>query len=170
MDWYGFDIHFWHTLLTYLWHTPLIYFTHPPTPPGKYTGIDFIKFETLGIDVQYFGELMMMSGLVLNDDVKWVSFHSSYDFGYLLKTLTCKELPMEENEFMELLHTYFPRYTLPQCFFLSASYSMRHSDCIRSHEYTHKSIRIPSQHTYSQYILPEPNPNITLLQSCLSLL
>ena len=57
---------------------------------------------------------MMMSGLVLNDDVKWVSFHSSYDFGYLLKTLTCKELPMEENEFMELLHTYFPRYVAIQ--------------------------------------------------------
>jgi CCR4-NOT transcription complex subunit 7/8 len=51
---------------------------------------------------------MMMSGLVLNDDVKWVSFHSSYDFGYLLKTLTCKELPMEESAFLELLHTYFP--------------------------------------------------------------
>jgi len=74
----------------------------------KASGIDFAKFEALGIDVLYFGELMMMSGLVLNDDVKWVSFHSSYDFGYLLKTLTCKELPMEESSFMDLLHTYFP--------------------------------------------------------------
>ena len=29
----------------------------------KASGIDFSKFETLGIDVQHFGELMMMSGL-----------------------------------------------------------------------------------------------------------
>lgn len=74
----------------------------------KLSGIDFIKFENYGIDIHYFGELMMMSGLVLNEDVKWVSFHSSYDFGYLLKTLTCHELPLEEPAFLDLLHLYFP--------------------------------------------------------------
>jgi CCR4-NOT transcription complex subunit 7/8 len=74
----------------------------------KSSGIDFDKFDELGIDVQYFGELMMMSGLVLTEDVKWMSFHSSYDFGYLLKTLTCTELPLEEADFLEQLRTYFP--------------------------------------------------------------
>jgi CCR4-NOT transcription complex subunit 7/8 len=74
----------------------------------KTSGIDFPKFEEFGIDVLEFGELIMMSGLVLNDDVKWISFHSSYDFGYLVKTLTCSELPIDEGAFMDLLHTYFP--------------------------------------------------------------
>jgi hypothetical protein len=37
-----------------------------------------------------FGELMMTSGLVLMDNVRWISFHSGYDFGYLLKLLTCQ--------------------------------------------------------------------------------
>eukprot|EP01041_Mallomonas_annulata_P007030 gene7030-14298_t len=74
----------------------------------KTSGIDFQKFEQFGIDVQYFGELMTMSGLVLSDDVKWISFHSGYDFGYLIKTLTCIELPPEENLFMDMLHLYFP--------------------------------------------------------------
>lgn len=74
----------------------------------KTSGIDFEKFEKYGIDVQYFGEQMMMSGLVLNDEIKWVSFHSKYDFGYLLKTLTCIELPMDEQGFLDLLFTYFP--------------------------------------------------------------
>ncbi len=74
----------------------------------KESGIDFEKFEEYGIDIQYFGELLMMSGLVLNEDVKWISFHSSYDFGYLLKTLTCAPLPEDENEFLDLLHTFFP--------------------------------------------------------------
>ncbi len=74
----------------------------------KTSGIDFNKFEKYGIDVQYFGELMMMSGLVLSPDVKWISFHGSYDFGYLLKTLTCQELPIDEMSFLEVLHTFFP--------------------------------------------------------------
>lgn len=74
----------------------------------KTSGIDFEKFEHYGIDIQYFGELMMMSGLVLTDEVKWVSFHGSYDFAYLLKTLTCCELPSDETGFMDLLHLYFP--------------------------------------------------------------
>jgi hypothetical protein len=74
----------------------------------KASGIDFQKFATCGIDVSQFGELMMMSGLILSDDVKWVSFHSGYDFGYLLKTLSCEELPSEESAFLEQLYTYFP--------------------------------------------------------------
>lgn len=72
------------------------------------SGINFEKFEKCGIDVHRFGELMMMSGLALNDDVKWLSFHSGYDFGYLLKTLTCQDLPTDESAFMELLYLYFP--------------------------------------------------------------
>ena len=42
-----------------------------------------------GIDVTYFAELLISSGCVLTDEVKWVSFHSGYDFGYLMKILTC---------------------------------------------------------------------------------
>lgn len=74
----------------------------------KTSGIDFDRFEKYGIDVQYFGEVLMMSGLVLNDDIRWLSFHSKYDFGYLLKTLTCIDLPVDEQGFLEQLFTYFP--------------------------------------------------------------
>jgi CCR4-NOT transcription complex subunit 7/8 len=74
----------------------------------KTSGIDFERFEKFGIDITYFGELMMMSGLVLNDSIKWISFHSKYDFGYLLKTLTCAELPTDEQGFIDLLQIYFP--------------------------------------------------------------
>ncbi|KAJ1559670.1 CCR4-NOT transcription complex subunit 7 [Nowakowskiella sp. JEL0078] len=61
------------------------------------SGIDFKKHEEFGIDVEHFGGLLISSG------------HCSYyDFGYLLKVLTCRELPAEESEFFELLKIYFP--------------------------------------------------------------
>mmetsp|Transcript_20434 Transcript_20434/g.36447 ORF Transcript_20434/g.36447 Transcript_20434/m.36447 type:complete len:285 (-) Transcript_20434:118-972(-) len=74
----------------------------------KQSGIDFEETEQRGIDVQRFGELLMSSGIVLNEEVRWVTFHSGYDFGYLLKVLTCSPLPASEAEFFDLLKIYFP--------------------------------------------------------------
>lgn len=72
------------------------------------SGIDFDRMERAGCDVHRFGELLMTSGVVLSDDVTWVTFHSGYDFGYLLKLLTCSPLPPTEQGFFELLALYFP--------------------------------------------------------------
>jgi CCR4-NOT transcription complex subunit 7/8 len=35
--------------------------------------------------------------------IQWITFHSGYDFGYLLKILTCQPLPATDTEFFELL-------------------------------------------------------------------
>jgi len=72
------------------------------------SGFDFKEHDAKGIDVSDFAEILMTSGIVLNDDIKWISFHSSYDYGYLLKVLTCQDLPKDESEFFEFLKTYFP--------------------------------------------------------------
>jgi CCR4-NOT transcription complex subunit 7/8 len=84
------------------------------------SGIDFKTHEQKGIDPAVFGELLISSGMVLNDAIKWISFHSGYDFGYLLKILTCIPLPSEESEFFELVKTYFPcvfdiKYIMKSC-------------------------------------------------------
>ncbi|XP_014669842.1 PREDICTED: CCR4-NOT transcription complex subunit 7-like [Priapulus caudatus] len=84
------------------------------------SGIQFKKHEDVGIDVTEFAELIMTSGVVLNDNVKWLSFHSGYDFGYMLKLLTNTQLPAEESEFFELLRIYFPviydvKYLMKSC-------------------------------------------------------
>lgn len=74
----------------------------------------------LGIDVHDFGELLMTSGVVLNDKIKWITFHAGYDYGYLLKILTCAPLPETEDKFFELLYIYFPniydiKYMMRSC-------------------------------------------------------
>ena len=52
--------------------------------------------------------------------VKWLSFHSGYDFGYLINLLTNQNLPKTEADFFEQLKTYFPnvydvKYLMKSC-------------------------------------------------------
>ncbi|KAG8310582.1 CCR4-NOT transcription complex subunit 8 [Homalodisca vitripennis] len=72
------------------------------------SGIQFKKHEEDGIDPLEFAALLMTSGVVLMDNIKWLSFHSGYDFGYLIKLLTDTNLPQDESDFFELLRLYFP--------------------------------------------------------------
>jgi CCR4-NOT transcription complex subunit 7/8 len=73
-------------------------------------GIDFKLFFERGIEIDYFGENFTTSGLVLNDKIKWVTFHGSYDFAYLLRVLSNQYLPDDEVPFNELLSLYFPNF------------------------------------------------------------
>ncbi|KAH8322626.1 hypothetical protein KR059_002005, partial [Drosophila kikkawai] len=84
------------------------------------SGIQFKKHEEDGIDPIEFAELLMSSGIVLVENIKWLCFHSGYDFGYLLKLLTDQNLPADEGDFFELLHIYFPnifdiKYLMKSC-------------------------------------------------------
>uniref|UniRef100_A0A1E1X4Q0 poly(A)-specific ribonuclease n=1 Tax=Amblyomma aureolatum TaxID=187763 RepID=A0A1E1X4Q0_9ACAR len=84
------------------------------------SGIQFKKHDEEGIDPYEFAQLLMTSGVVLSENVKWLSFHSGYDFGYMLKLLTDQNLPSEESEFFELLRIYFPaiydvKYLMKSC-------------------------------------------------------
>ncbi|KAK1835179.1 ribonuclease H-like domain-containing protein [Podospora conica] len=71
-------------------------------------GIDFNLLERDGIDPQAFAALLIPSGLVCFEEVKWISFHGGYDFGYLTKLLICRQLPNDELEFDQIMKKYFP--------------------------------------------------------------
>lgn len=73
------------------------------------SGIQFKGHEEDGVDVNSFAESLYTSGIILSEDVFWLSFHSGYDFGYLLKILTSTPLPSDESEFFELLKIFFPK-------------------------------------------------------------
>lgn len=72
------------------------------------SGVDFYNHKKKGIKMQKFANLLINSGLVLNRKIRWISFHSGYDFGYLIKILTNNFLPSHKNEFFKLLQLFFP--------------------------------------------------------------
>ena len=73
----------------------------------QHAGIQFKNHEEVGIDSLDFAELLMSSGNWLMHDIKWLCFHSGYDFAYLLNLLTDQNLP-PESEFFNLQSIYFP--------------------------------------------------------------
>jgi len=74
----------------------------------RQAGVDFPSLERDGIDPFDFGSLLISSGLVCDEDVRWISFHGGYDFGYLTKLLICDPLPDDEREFDMLMKKWFP--------------------------------------------------------------
>mmetsp|Transcript_10990 Transcript_10990/g.11032 ORF Transcript_10990/g.11032 Transcript_10990/m.11032 type:complete len:225 (+) Transcript_10990:193-867(+) len=74
----------------------------------RQSGIDFDMHATNGISHFDFSELFTVSGLCLNEDITYITFHSGYDFAYLLKAATNLKLPETQDEFYKQLSVYFP--------------------------------------------------------------
>lgn len=71
-------------------------------------GIDFNLLDRDGIDPNKFAALFIPSGFVCFDNVKWISFHGGYDFGYLTKLLGDQKLANDESEFDKVMKKWFP--------------------------------------------------------------
>jgi CCR4-NOT transcription complex subunit 7/8 len=87
----------------------------------KKSGADFDKHSSQGIDPQEFGSLLITSGMTLTNDVNWISFHSGYDFAYLVKMLSAQLLPVDEDAYRKLVEVFFPRL-------LDVKYLWRHAN------------------------------------------
>ena len=73
-------------------------------------GIDFDLLNKKGIVNSLFAEYFVPSGLILNDNVNWITFHGIYDFAYLLRLVSNQPLHNDEKIFFSELETYFPNY------------------------------------------------------------
>ncbi|CAN8097420.1 unnamed protein product [Discula destructiva] len=71
-------------------------------------GINFDLLKRDGIDPHKFAALLIPSGLVCFEEVRWLSFHGGYDFGYLAKLLLCRPLPRDESDFEYYMRKFFP--------------------------------------------------------------
>ena len=74
----------------------------------KQAGLDFARLEDNGIEPADFASMLISSGLVCDEDVRWISFHGGYDFGYLTKLLICQSLPCDEKEYDMYVKKFFP--------------------------------------------------------------
>ncbi|KAI9071644.1 hypothetical protein K1719_046398 [Acacia pycnantha] len=70
-------------------------------------GMNFLKNKKEGIPSWLFRDFILRSGLLFNSHLKWVTFHSSYDFGFLIKLITGRQLPSNIDEFRELVARFF---------------------------------------------------------------
>lgn len=99
-------------------------------------GIDFAALERDGINPHDFASALIPSGLLMYDDVYWISFHGGYDFGYLTKILTEVQLPNDDDDFNALMKLYFP-----------AVYDVKH--LLKHAVKAHNSGMLPASHCSS---------------------
>eukprot|EP00258_Populus_trichocarpa_P003191 XP_002303972.2 probable CCR4-associated factor 1 homolog 11 [Populus trichocarpa] len=71
-------------------------------------GIDLKKNREKGIDSSDFAWMVLTSGLVFNNcSITWITFHGAYDFGFLIKILTRRELPCDMASFLGMVSFFF---------------------------------------------------------------
>ncbi|KAK4762326.1 hypothetical protein SAY86_009093 [Trapa natans] len=70
-------------------------------------GIDFERNQNEGVDCARFAYLLRTSGLLFNPNIMWVTFHSAYDFGYLIKIVIGRALPWGMENFLGLVRLFF---------------------------------------------------------------
>jgi CCR4-NOT transcription complex subunit 7/8 len=71
-------------------------------------GIRFAEHRDHGIEPAHFGELIISSGLVLDEDVTWITCHSAYSIAYLLKLVTGRPIPSTLDAFYDTVRIWLP--------------------------------------------------------------
>ncbi|KAH3900778.1 CCR4-NOT core DEDD family RNase subunit POP2 SCDLUD_003784 [Saccharomycodes ludwigii] len=72
--------------------------------------IDFGELKKYGIEFQEFASLIMDSGLILNDNVLWISYSGAYHLAYLVHFLSGASMPNNKEDFLQLVSQYLPNF------------------------------------------------------------
>ncbi|KAJ6704946.1 CCR4-ASSOCIATED FACTOR 1-like protein 11-RELATED [Salix purpurea] len=71
-------------------------------------GIDLKKNREKGIDSSDFAWMVLSSRhFFSNSSLSWITFHGAYDFGFLIKILTRRELPCDMGSFLGMVRLFF---------------------------------------------------------------
>jgi len=68
------------------------------------------QHRTQGINFDTFVEHLSVSGLLSDPRISWIVHRGSFDFGFVIRSLTGSFLPKSEDEFVRLLRHYFPSF------------------------------------------------------------
>lgn len=63
-----------------------------------------------GINLRELAVVLTDSGLIMNNNITWISHSGGYDFAYLLRLITDRPLPNNREEFLGDLNIFFPNY------------------------------------------------------------
>ncbi|CAD6456764.1 29ce4554-32b8-46b6-a119-a303ea5d68b5 [Sclerotinia trifoliorum] len=101
----------------------------------KAAGTDFSRLKEEGIDPFEFGAVLISSGLVCDEEKRWISGHAGYDFGYLTKIMLQRALPDDEREFDMLMKKFFPsvydiKYLMQQGTIMNKLGQLSHVDAV----------------------------------------
>ncbi|SMN21611.1 similar to Saccharomyces cerevisiae YNR052C POP2 RNase of the DEDD superfamily, subunit of the Ccr4-Not complex that mediates 3' to 5' mRNA deadenylation [Maudiozyma saulgeensis] len=72
------------------------------------SGINFENHRTGGIGKFEFAQLMMDSGLILDTNTTWITFHAAYDLGFLVHILMNDMMPSTRTDFEWWVHKFMP--------------------------------------------------------------
>jgi hypothetical protein len=69
--------------------------------PTIQSNLLLLVVQSDGILLEDFGELLTTSGLVCDPRICWITFHSCFDFGYLIRAIMLGNLPENEKDFYQ---------------------------------------------------------------------
>jgi len=72
-------------------------------------GINFRNLSQFGIPHLVFADYLISSGLVLNEDISWITFHGAFDYAYLISILSNDKLPSTYEKYSAIVKQYFPK-------------------------------------------------------------
>ena len=86
-------------------------------------GFNFAKLRSDGVDSNELAEALIGAGLLLNDQLTWITFHSVYDFAYLMKLCNnWTQMPDKVSIYERQLNLFFPRIVDLKCLMCDRGY------------------------------------------------
>ncbi|AQZ13366.1 POP2 (YNR052C) [Zygosaccharomyces parabailii] len=74
------------------------------------SGINFESHSEQGVDSFEFAQLMIDSGLLMEPNTTWITYHAAYDFGFLVHILMNDSMPNNREEFEWWVHKFLPNF------------------------------------------------------------